>query len=135
VRLECNRSKSCFIYLHDEARHPLPPAVVSSLADDGIEIKREYAEVLGAIIGANEQAIIDGLMPSSPAESLAHFFRRLRNPNLSSQAAMRILSKCGVQKLSYRLRCTPPPCMVDQAKAMDDMVLATAAHLLDLTDE
>src|SRR3984957_18226625 len=67
VRLECNRSKSCFIYLHDEARHPLPPAVVSSLADDGTEIKRDYAEVLGAIIGANEQAFITRLMSSSPA--------------------------------------------------------------------
>ena len=51
VRLECNRSKSCFIYFHDEATHPLPTAVVSSLADDGIEIRRDYAEVLGAIIG------------------------------------------------------------------------------------
>src|ERR1700734_3024823 len=101
--LECNRSKSCFVYLHDEARHPLPPAVVSSLADDSIEIKRNYAEVLGAIIGANEQAIVAGLMSSSPAESMAHFFHRLRNSNLSSQAAMRILRKCGVPKLSYRL--------------------------------
>ena len=135
VRLECNRSKSCFIYLHDEATHPLPTAVVSSLADEGIEIRRDYAEVLGAIIGANEQAIIDGLASFCSTEKMAHFFRRLCHPNLSSQAAMRLLSKCGVPKLSYRLRCHPPPCMTDQATAMDEMVLSTATQLLDLTSQ
>ena len=88
--------------------------------------ERDYAEVLGAIIGANEQAIIDGLASFCPTEKMAHFFRRLCHPNLSSQAAMRILSKCGVPKLSYRLRCHPPPCMADQATAMDEMVLSTA---------
>ena len=47
---------------------------------------------------------------------------------------MMILTKCGVAKLSYLLRCTPPPCMRDQAVAMDKQVLGTAAHLLDLTN-
>ena len=67
----------------------------SSHADDGIEIKRDHAEVLGAIIGANAQAIIDGLMSCKPMEDMEHFFRRLRDPNLSAQAALRVLSKCG----------------------------------------
>ena len=132
LRLECNKGKSFYMYFHDEDNHPLSQAVEQYLEHEGIEIKREYAEVLGAVIGANEQAIIDGLMSISPPESMDHFFRRLRNPNLSAQAAMMILSRCGVPKLNYRLRCTPPPCMAAHATAMDETVLTTTAALLDL---
>src|SRR6201995_975721 len=135
VRLECSKDKSCFIYFHDEAEPPLPPAVVSALDDDGIEIKRDHAEVLGAIIGANAQAIIDGLMSCKPMEDMEHFFRRLRDPNLSAQAALRVLSKCGVPKLDYLLRCHPPACSADHAKAMDAAVLSTATHLLDISKQ
>ncbi|HEX3641453.1 MAG TPA: reverse transcriptase domain-containing protein, partial [Ktedonobacteraceae bacterium] len=128
LRLECNKGKSFFIYFHDE-QHPLSPAVEQYLEDEGVDVKREYAEVLGAVIGASEQAIIDGLMSISPPESMDHFFRRLRNPNLAAQAAMMILSRCGVPKLNYRLRCIPPPCIAAHATAMDDTALATAAAL------
>ena len=54
-------------------------------------------------------------MSISPPESMDHFFRRLRNPNLSAQAAMMILSRCGVLMLH-----------------MDGTVLTTTAALLDL---
>src|SRR5271170_3345545 len=92
VSLECNRTKSHFIYFQDTSKHPLPPAVLNSLENDGIEIRYDHAEVLGAIIGRDEEAIIDGLLATTPVSSMGHFFQRLRNPNLSSQAAMMLLS-------------------------------------------
>jgi hypothetical protein len=84
---------------------------------------------------ANAQAIIDGLMSCKPMEDMAHFFRRLRNPNLSAQAALGVLSKCGVPKLSYLLRCHPPECSADHAEAMDEVVLSTATKLLDISKQ
>src|SRR6202021_2439944 len=40
--------------------------------------------------------------------------------------------RCGVPKLNYRLRCTPPSCIAAHATAMDETVLTTTAALLDL---
>ena len=114
--------------------HPLPATVIDSLQTDHIEIKNRHAEILGAPIGATEQDIIDGLNQLSYRKNLHHFFKRLINPHLSVQAAMLLLIKCGVPKLSYLLRCVPPTCISAYAAEMDSLVLNCASKLLKLND-
>ena len=54
--------------------------------------------------------------------------------HLSVQAAMLLLIKCGVPKLSYLLRCVPPTCISAYAAEMDGQVLNCASKLLKLND-
>jgi hypothetical protein len=108
--------------------------IIDSLQNDHIEIKNRHAEILGAPIGATEQDIIDGLRQLSYRNNLHHFFKRLINSHLSVQAAMLLLIKCGVPKLSYLLRCVPPTCISAYAAEMDGQVLNCASKLLKLSD-
>ena len=43
---------------------------------------------------------------------------------------MLILRQCGVPKMNYALRCTPPPCVAEQAAVFDKLVLRTATAKL-----
>ena len=81
-----------------------------------------------------ELLFIDGLRQLSYRSNLHHFFKRLINPHLAVQAAMLLLIKCGVPKLSYLLRCVPPTCISAYAAEMDGQVLNCASKLLKLSD-
>ena len=56
--LECNTSKSSFIYFHSSTS-PLPTTITDDLHTLNIEIRDHHAEVVGVPIGATDQDIID----------------------------------------------------------------------------
>ena len=65
----------------------------------------------------------------------AAFFARLQLDEMKVQSSMLILRQCGVPKMNYALRCTPPPCIAVQAAAFDELVLRTAKAKLLLHDD
>jgi hypothetical protein len=132
--LICNTCKTILLYFHQDTES-LSTEVIDFLQQEGIIIENHHTDVLGAVIGATEEDVVNGLQKGDPLDNSSNFFRRLINPHLSVQSAMLLLMKCGVPKLKYLLRCIPPPCIAQHASRMDDNILNTAAKLLRLADE
>jgi hypothetical protein len=59
VSLRCNTAKSHFAYFHDESA-PLTRSARRQLADFDIKLHEDWLEVMGAIVGRDEQAIRAG---------------------------------------------------------------------------
>ena len=112
ANLECNCSKSTFVYFHNE-KQPLSDDILHILQQQQISIQHRYFTVLGAIVGGDEDAITLGLNESVSAATMQQFLRRLTNHNLSVQSAMILLRKCGFPKLNYLLRCIPGACIAE----------------------
>jgi hypothetical protein len=70
------------------------------------------------------------LMPNMQTDQ---FFSRLTNPHLGVQTAMILLRHCGVPKMSYLLRVTPPAAIKDVATQFDYETLRITHELLGLT--
>jgi hypothetical protein len=138
LRLTCNTTKSHFIWFHQDER-PLPDTVVKRLLDDQIGIRHNWVEVLGAVVGRDEECITAGLtevLSSSAVASTSPFFRRLLNDKLSSQSAMMLLQNSGTAKMNYLLRCMAPTCIRDIAGEFDNAVISTALNRLNIeTDD
>src|SRR3978361_551002 len=88
--------------------------------------------MLGAVIGQNINEITTGIAELIPNIQNDPFFRRLTNPHLGVQAAMILLRMCGVPKMSYLLRVTPPEAIKELAKQFDEEALNIAHELLDI---
>ena len=56
VGLEFNTSKSQFAYFHD-ADAPLLRSVRTTLAEHNIQVRTDWIEVVGAVVGKDEDAI------------------------------------------------------------------------------
>jgi hypothetical protein len=130
VSLECNTSKSHFAYFHDDTA-PLLRSQRQSLAQHDVHFPGSWVPVVGAVVGRDDAAIVDGItrLLSEDAGSSA-FFRRVQSDALHLNSAMLLLRQCGVPQLNYLLRCTPPSCVADQAAAFDDRLLRAAAARL-----
>src|SRR3984957_10597861 len=131
VDLECNMNKTKFIFFHDQCK--LNSSVIEYLNNHHIEVKEDTAVVLGAVIGKNGEHIKEGLRRHMKDMKL--FLQRLTNPHMSVQAGMMMLRKCGIPKLNYLLRCTPPSAIEEMAMQMDEDILDTVKVMLDLTQQ
>ena len=130
ISLEVNTSKSHFAYFHGD-EEPLPRSILQTLADNDIQRHERHIETVGAVVGRDEEAIREGLGEMIAAgRGRDAFFSRLLLPELSVHSAMLLLRQCAVPQLNYLLRCTPPPCMKDQAVAFDALVRQAALDLL-----
>ena len=134
VSLACNTSKSHFAYFHGE-QAPLMRATLDTLAGHNITIHEEHMEVVGAVVGRDEQAVREGLALVRQQAGNDAFFRRLLLEEMPVQSAMLLLRQCMVPQLNYLLRCTPPGCIEDTCAQFDAQVLEAAIAKLDLTDE
>jgi hypothetical protein len=136
VGLEFNTSKSQFAYFHD-ADAPLLRSVRTTLAEHNIQVRTDWVEVVGAVVGKDEDAIRAGMAATLAVDTgTAAFFERLQLTELTVQSAMLILRQCAVPKMNYALRCIPPPCIAEEATAFDDLVIGAAkSKLLLQVDE
>jgi hypothetical protein len=136
VGLEFNTAKSHFAYFH-EAEAPLMRSTLTTLAEHNEQVHGDWVEVVGAVVGRDEAAIRAGVAATLGQDrDAAAFFARLQLDDLKVQSAMLILRQCGVPKMNYALRCTPPSCIAPQATAFDALVIGTAkAKLLLHEDE
>jgi len=127
VSLSCNTAKSHFAYFHDHAA-PLLRGQREALADCDVQLHDSWLPVLGAVVGKDDEAIRDGLARTLGEQAgSAAFFRRVQSDALRCNSAMLLLRQCGVPQLNYLLRCTPPPCIAQQAEAFDEQLLRAAA--------
>ena len=126
IGLQLNTAKSHFAYFHDE-HAPLPRAVLAALAERDITLHRDWLEVVGAVVGRDDDAIRAGVAATLGSDAgTAAFFQRLQLDELGVQSAMVILRQCGVPKMNYALRCTPPPCIAEAAADFDQLVIGAA---------
>jgi hypothetical protein len=125
VSLKCNTAKSHFAYFHRDTA-PLNASVLQTLAQHDITIHDDWLEVVGAVIGRDNQAVRAGVTAITSDSGNDAFFRRLQSPLLSVQSAMLVLRQCAVPKMNYLLRCMPPPCIADVADEFDCTVLSSA---------
>ena len=127
VSLTCNTSKSHFAYFH-EIEAPLMRSQRLALAEHNVEVHNNWVHVLGAVVGKDEAAIIDGItVVLGDGGCSTAFFRRVQSDVLHFNSAMLLLRHCGVPQLNYLLRCTPPSCIAHQAAAFDEQLLVAAA--------
>ena len=83
---------------------------------------------MGAIVGKDEAAIIDGVTRTFGDDAgRTAFFRRVQSDALNFNSAMLLLRQCGVPQLNYLLRCMAPPCIAQQAATFDELLLNAAA--------
>ena len=130
IGLQLNTAKSHFAYFHD-AEAPLQHAVLATLAERDITLHRDWLEVVGSVVGRDEHAIRAGVAATlGNDDGTAAFFQRLQLDELSVQSAMLVLRQCGVPKMNYTLRCTPPPCIEQLATSFDTHVMHAAQRKL-----
>ena len=136
VGLDFNTAKSHFAYFH-EAEAPLMHSTRATLASHDIQLHESWLEVVGAVVGRDEDAIRAGVAATLGVdEGTAACFTRLQLDALSVQSAMLILRQCAVPEMNYALRCMPPVCIEQQAAAFDDLVMGAAqSKLLLQADE
>jgi hypothetical protein len=135
VGLRFNTAKSQLAYFHEDEA-PLPRSIRATLAAHDVQVRTEWVEVVGAVIGRDEAAIRAGVAATlGKDDGSAAFFHRLQLDELKVQSAMLILRQCGVPKMNYALRCTPPPCIAQHAAAFDELVMTTATSKLLLRDD
>jgi hypothetical protein len=125
------KSKSHFAYFHDDTA-PLMRSQREALAEHNVHFHDSWVPVLGAVVGKDDAAIIDGLTVTfGDDEGRSAFFRRAQSDALHFNTAMLLLRHCGVPQLNYLLRCMPPTCIAQQAAVFDDQLLRAAAARLD----
>ena len=127
--LTINHRKCTMIYFHQE-RYPLSEDITSSLQQMDIPVITNRTVILGAVIGRSIDEIRAGVRELVPNLKTDLFFARLTNPNLGVQTAMILLRLCGVPKMSYLLRVTPPEAMQELATQFDLDALYIAHKLL-----
>ena len=136
VGLDFNTAKSLFTFFH-EAEAPLMRSHRATLASHNIQLHESWLEVVGAVVGRDEDAIRAGMSATLGGnEGTTACFTHLYLDALSAQSAMLILRQCAVPKMNYALRCVLPVCIEQQAAAFDELVMdATQSKLLLQADE
>ena len=130
VSLTCNTDKSHFAYFHDDTA-PLMRSQREALAEHNVHFHHSWVSVLGAVVGKDEAAIVEGVsLTFGDDEGRSAFFRRVQSDALHFNSAMLLLRQCGVPQFNYLLRCTPPSCIAQQAAEFDEQLLRAAADRL-----
>jgi hypothetical protein len=129
--LRLNTNKSHVAYFHSDSA-PLQSGVLNTLASNDITLHTEWMEVVGAVIGRDEQAIQRGARQVFHQDGNDAFFRRLQSVELSVQSAFLLLRQCAVPQMNYLLRCTPPKCIAELAREFDDRIVEAARDKLEV---
>lgn len=131
AHLTCNTAKSHFAYFH---RHtaPLQSNILETLARHNITVHDDWLEVVGAVVGRDEEAIRAGVKEVFDCEGNDAFFRRLQSVDMPVQLAMLLLRLCAVPQLNYLLRCIPPSCIAQLAEEFDNTFIGSALDKLEV---
>ena len=108
-------------------------SVRDTLAAHNIQVHEQWMEVMGAVVGKDEEAVKTGIKAVLGSEHHAAFFRRTLCDVLPVHSAMLLLRQCAVPQLNYLLRCLAPPCIAAVAHKFDTVMLECAKDKLDLT--
>ena len=132
VSLQFNTAKSRFVYFHDDSA-PLMRSIRETLAHHNIECQGTWAEVMGAVVGKDENAVRIGIntMLGSDDGNEA-FFRRLQFKEVAVQSAMLLLRMCAVPKMNYVSRCIAPSCITEMTEQFDEHMVQAAMGKLNI---
>jgi hypothetical protein len=98
IGLDFNTAKSQFAYFH-ETEAPLLRSIRATLAEHDVQVRMDWVEVFGAVVGRDEAAIRAGVAATLGTDKgAAAFFARLQLDELKVQSSLLILRQCGVQK-------------------------------------
>jgi hypothetical protein len=122
-------------YLFWRHREDPPAELVAECAKIGLAIRRDYVEVLGSRIYADDdqddkkaqQWALDFVKADST------FFDALAHPDMPGQMAHRLLTTCGVPKANYRARTIPPRIFGVAAAEFDRLAAAALLSRLGTT--
>jgi hypothetical protein len=131
AHLTCNTAKSHFGHFHQHTA-PLHSNILSTLAQHNITVHEDWLEVVGAVVGRDEEAIRAGVKEVFNCEGNDAFFRRLQSIDMPVQLAMLLLRLCAVPQLNYLLRCTPPSCIAELADDFDRTFIGSALDKLEV---
>ena len=131
VNLTVNTSKCTFTYFHSETQ-ALDTSVVTQLEEQSIPILTESFELLGAVIGKDNEATKSALDNSRAKWRLEQDALFTRLEYLTSQTQMLILQRLGTSAINYRLRAMPPSVTENLARITDDRVLVQAAGAIGI---
>jgi len=134
VGLQFNTKKSQLAYFHNDTA-PLHRSTLDLLAKHDISPREQFMEVMGAVVGRDEEAVKEGMREVLGPSHHSTFFSRLLSNVLPIQHAMLILRQCAVPQLNYVMRCVPPPCIADEAAQFDEMTIRTALDKLTITEQ
>jgi hypothetical protein len=129
--LTCNTAKSHFAYFHQDIA-PLHRNVLDTFAEHNITIHHDWMEVVGAVIGCDDESIQRGVREVFNSEGNDAFFNRLQSPDMPVQMTMLLLRQCAVPQMNYLLRCTPPPCIAALAGEYDETIVNSAWDKLEI---
>jgi hypothetical protein len=131
--LTVNSSKCQFINLHHTS-NPVPASFKTDVLDPlSITYVTGTAEILKSFIG--DHALIDERLNLHADKYYNNWFNNIDNTALPVQHSMLLLKYCGVPKLNYLSRVTPPPAFASTARLVDNRVMKSAFQKLDVLND
>jgi hypothetical protein len=125
VGLVARPEKSALLFMTDSA---LPEQAAAHCRDKGIPVEREAAVVLGAPVGRNADLMKEILATTLKRHD--RFFETIHDQQLPPQESMLLLSRSGVPRISYLMRCVSPELLTEVAREFDSRVMAAACAKL-----
>jgi len=122
-------------YLFWRYRQDPPEELVAECAKIGLAIRRDYVEMLGSRIYAdddvNDEKARKWALEFVKADSI--FFDAITHKAMPGQMAHRLLTTCGVPKANYRARTIPPRIFDTAAREFDRRAANAFLTRLDTT--
>ena len=112
---------------------PVPEPVQHWAAGSGIPLVRGAVPLLGSMVGNN--ADLRRQAAAERVKSMEPFFRALRHPRFTVQAAFVLLRVCALPKFNFSCRTLPPRLTSRACAAFDQLVLRAATDILRLNPD
>jgi hypothetical protein len=125
--LPLNASKCAILHPNSEP----PAALAEQCAGRGITLAAGPAlPLLGTLVGRLGESVVAWC--GTYAQEHRQLFQALQHPEMPLQVAYLLLRVCGVPRMGYLTRTTPPSLSTTGLQAFDTMVLTTLCKKLDL---
>lgn len=95
----------------------------------GLTFTNQYIKALGTILTRNTNVLRRWLVEEMQ-KSHGQLFTLLKDKRMPSQVAFTLLRMCGVPRVLYWLRTSPPEATYDLADKFDELILETASSIL-----
>jgi hypothetical protein len=125
--LSLSLSKSSVLWPSDS---PVPTHIQRWTADSRIPLVRGAVPLLGSMVGLDSDLRLQ--FASERVKSMEPFFRALRHPRFTTQAAFVLLRVCALPKFNFSCRTLSPRLTSRACATFDQLVLRTATNILRL---
>jgi hypothetical protein len=127
VGLTINKSKCVLTYFQD-----MNPETLQKWNQLGVRVEDKCTWLLGAVIGKDDQSIINELATLDNRWTTRRENLHRRIAHLPAQQQMLILQRLNSSTINHQLNCMPPSVTTEHAKLHDEMSITSAAGALGL---